>query len=137
MLLNKKGMTLIEVMIALIILLIVMLALMQTVTLGINSNVSNLLRDEATNIAELRITELRNKLFTDGILAATAGTDEVPPVTREFRNFAVDFRPRRTIADLDGDNKRVDITITWEWRNRTVASGNPYTYTVSTIVRRP
>lgn len=136
MLLNKKGMTLIEVMIALIILLIVMLALMQTVTLGINSNVSNLLRDEATNIAELRITELRNKLFTDGILAATAGTNEAP-VKREFRNFDVDFTPRRTIADLDGDNKRVDINITWEWRSRTVASGNPYTYTVSTIVRRP
>ena len=66
MLLNKKGMTLIEVMIALVILLIVMLALMQTVTLGINSNVSNLLRDEATNIAELRITELRNTLLADG-----------------------------------------------------------------------
>lgn len=136
MLLNKKGMTLIEVMIALIILLIVMLALMQTVTLGINSNVSNLLRDEATNIAELRITELRNTLFTDGILAATAGTNEAP-VTRKFRNFDVDFTPRRTIADLDGDNKRVDINITWEWRNRTIAAGNPYTYTVSTIVRRP
>lgn len=136
MLLNKKGMTLIEVMIALVILLIVMLALMQTVTLGINSNVSNLLRDEATKIAEQRITELRNTLFTDGALAATAGTDELP-VAREFRNFAVDFTPRRTIADLDGDNKRVDITITWEWRNRTIGAGNPYTYTVSTIVRRP
>jgi len=135
-LLNKKGMTLIEVMIALVILLIVMLALMQTVTLGMNVNVTNLLRDEATRIAEQRITELRNTLFTDGALAATAGTDEVA-VTREFRNFAVNFTPRRTIADLGGDDKRVDITITWEWRNRTVASGNPYTYTVSTVVRRP
>jgi hypothetical protein len=124
-------------MIALVILLIVMLALMQTVTLGISSNVTNLLRDEATKIAELRIAELRNKLFTDGALAATAGTDEVPVTRREFRNFAVDFTRRRTITDLGGDDKRVDITITWEWRNRTVAGGNPYTYTVSTIVRRP
>ena len=136
MLLNKKGMTLIEVMIALVILLIVMLALMQTVTLGINSNVNNLLRDEATKIAELRITELRNTLFTVGALAATAGTDEAA-VQRQFRNFAVNFTPRRTITDLGGDDKRVDIAITWEWRNRTVATGNPYTYTVSTIVRRP
>ena len=136
MLLNKKGMTLIEVMIALVILLIVMLALMQTTTLGINSNVTNLLRDEATRIAEQRITELRNTLFTDGALAATAGADDGLE-TREFRNFAVDFTRRRTITDLGGDDKRVDINITWEWRNRTVASGNPYTYTVSTIVRRP
>ena len=134
MLLNKKGMTLIEVMIALVILLIVMLALMQTVTLGIASNVNKLLRDEATKIAEQRIAELRNSPFAS--LTPTVGTDE-PAITREFRNFDVNFTPRRVITDLGGDDKRLDITITWEWKNRTIASGNPYTYTVSTIARRP
>ena len=70
MLLNKKGMTLIEVMIALVILLLVSLALMQTVTLGINSNVRNLLRDEAVKVADTRMIELMNTPFDDGLLAA-------------------------------------------------------------------
>ena len=43
---------------------------MQTVTLGINSNVPNLLRDEAVKIADTRMIELMNTPFDDGLLAA-------------------------------------------------------------------
>lgn len=128
--LNKKGMTLIEVMIALVILLLVSLALMQTVTLGINSNVRNLLRDEAVRIADTRITELMNTQFDSAILNATGGTTETA-VAKEFRNFPINFTPTRAITDLGGDNKRVDITVAWDWR------GNNYTHTISTVMRRP
>ena len=131
MLLNKKGMTLIEVMIALVILLLVSLALMQTVTLGINSNVRNLLRDEAVKVADTRMIELMNTPFDDGLLAAPGCCPVETVVTREFRNFPIDFTPTRTIADLGADNKRVDITVAWNWR------GNNYTHTISTVMRRP
>ena len=125
--LNKKGMTLIEVMIALVILLLVSLALMQTVTLGINSNARNLLRDEAVRIADMRITVLMNTRFDDLVCCVPIET----VVTREFRNFAIDFTPTRTITDLGADNRRIDITVAWGWR------GNNYTHTISTVVRRP
>lgn len=129
--LNKKGMTLIEVMIALVILLLVSLALMQTVTLGINSNVRNLLRDEAVKVADTRMIELMNTQFDDGLLAAPGCCPAETVVTREFRNFSINFTPTRTITDLGGDDKRIDITVAWDWR------GNNYTHTISTVVRRP
>lgn len=59
-LLNKKGLTLIEVMVALVVLLLVFLALMQTALVSIDSNMINVLRDEAVNIAEEQMSNQRN-----------------------------------------------------------------------------
>lgn len=62
-LLNKKGLSLVEVMIALVIFLLVFLALMQTALVGIDANMTNNLRNEAVNVAEIRMNEARNKPF--------------------------------------------------------------------------
>ena len=58
-LVDKKGLTLIEVMVALIVLLLVFLALMQTALLSIDSNMINVLRDEAVNIAEEQMSDCK------------------------------------------------------------------------------
>ncbi len=50
-------------MIALVILMVVSLALMQTALLGIRENLRNAMRDEAVNIADQRMNELRNTDF--------------------------------------------------------------------------
>ncbi len=57
---NKRGMTLIEVMIALMILMVVSMALLQTALLGMKENLRNAIRDEAVNVAEQRMNELRS-----------------------------------------------------------------------------
>lgn len=63
--LNKKGLTLVEVMIALVIFLFVFFALMQTALVGIDANMINSLRNEAVNIAEMRMNEdVRSIPFT-------------------------------------------------------------------------
>ncbi len=47
-------------MIALVVLLVVSLALMQTALVSIDANMTNILRDEAVGIAEMRMNEARN-----------------------------------------------------------------------------
>jgi prepilin-type N-terminal cleavage/methylation domain-containing protein len=77
---NKKGLTLVEVMIALVVLLIVSLALMQTALVSIDANTKNSLRDEATSVAEMRINEARNLAWAS--LQTDASTDsDYDPVT--------------------------------------------------------
>ena len=61
--LNKRGMSLVEVMIALLVMLLVFFALMQTALVGIDSNMLNSLRSEAVNVAEMRMNEARNEPF--------------------------------------------------------------------------
>lgn len=58
--LDNKGMSLVEVMVALVILLFVSLAMMQTALVSIESNMRNVLRDEAVSIAEMRMNDAKS-----------------------------------------------------------------------------
>ena len=124
-LLNKKGLTLVEVLIALVVLLFVSLAMLQTALVSIDSNMRNVLRDEAVSIAEMEMNEARNSAF-DSLTGTLTGT-----VQRNIRNISnFTFNITRTITDLTTDNKQVDISVAWTWK------GNPYTHTIISIVRR-
>ena len=57
---NKKGVSLVEVMISLVILLIVSMGLLQASLLSIDSNVRNELRDEAVRIASESMAQRRS-----------------------------------------------------------------------------
>jgi len=130
---NNKGVTLIEMMVAIVILLIVSLALMQTSLVGISTNVKNLMRDEAVNIAEMRINQLRNQQFTASTVssALTATTDAAEAaLQRSFRGFSVDFTPSLTIADITGDTKQITVTVSWSYKGKANSQG------MTTIMRR-
>lgn len=129
--LNKKGLTLVEVMIALVVLLIVSLALMQTALVSIDSNMTNILRDEAVSIAEISMNEARNTPFNN--LVGTSNST----ILRNFRNANFQYSVTRTVTNLNSDNKQVNVTVTWEWKENTVANGNPLVHSITSIVRRP
>ena len=139
------GLTLIEVLIALVVFLLISIALMQTALVVIDSNMINVLRDEAVNIAEMRMNDARNLGFTDtvdnlvsdaGGLAGACPAGFSPTglgllVERDFRNISdFDFCTNREVNDLDIDNKEVIITVGWIWK------GQDYTHSITTIVRR-
>lgn len=128
MLKNNKGVSLVEMMIALVILLLVFLALMQVALISIDSNLKNLIRDEAVNIAEQRLSDLRNKPFDDTFLP-TGSADETG-IVRSFRGINITFTPNRTITNLSIDNKLIIIAVGWDWK------GEHFTHTARTIKRR-
>jgi len=114
---------------------------MQTALLSIDSNMTNVIRDEAVGIAEGRMNEARNILFDNlapdpNAFIAGANCPAGFPATgvlieRDLRNIAnFDFCTNRTVAPLGMDNRQVNITVGWIWK------GNPYTHAISTIVRR-
>lgn len=133
-LLNKKGVTLIEMMISLIILLVVSLALMQTALLGLSMNVQNQIRNEAVNVAEMRMNQLTGLPFTrtvtDPSLVAPGTAPAETVVPRNFRGFSIIFTPTRTIADINASSKQITIVVTWNYK------GQAYTHGVTTIMRR-
>jgi hypothetical protein len=61
---SNTGLTLVEVIVALVIALLVFLALMQTALIGIGVNMGNALRDEAVGISEMRLEAMRNIPYT-------------------------------------------------------------------------
>ena len=130
---NKTGFTLVEVMIALVISLVIGLALMQTAIVGIDSNMINVLRDEAVNIAERKVSDARNVPF-DSIVPDTSTV-----VTSSMRNIiSYPYTVTQTVIQPTGsDVKVVTIEVKWDWKDKTVANGNAYTHTITTVVRKP
>jgi prepilin-type N-terminal cleavage/methylation domain-containing protein len=131
---NKKGVTLIEMMIALVILLVVSLAFMQTALLGTSMNVKNQLRDEAVNIAEMRMNQLRSLPFTDlstdPYLVSPGNTPAEAAIQRNFRGFSINYTPTRTISDISTDAKQVTVVVSWSYR------GQAYTHGITSIMRK-
>ena len=139
---DNKGLTLVEVLIAMVVFLLVSLAMMQTALVGIDSNMRNILRDVDVNVTDMRINEARNVPFASLVSDAAD-----VPITREVRSIAggVTFATRVIVTELDGDGnlgtddantKQINVTTTWEWRDNTVASGNAFTHRISTIRQR-
>ncbi len=130
---NNKGVTLIEMMISLVILLVVSLALMQTSILGMKTNAQNVVRDEAVNVAEMRINQLRSLPFpvapAINDLTATINALDTQQ-TRTFRGFTTTYAPSRTVTDLNADSKQITISVSWTY------GGRAFSHTVTTIMRR-
>lgn len=125
MLLNNRGVTLVEVIIALTLMLVVFLALMQTAIVSIDSNIKNLLRDDAVSIAEAGMDEARNVPF-DLLSGSTPSA-----VERKARDITTTYNVTRAVTDLNADNKKVDVTVQWTWK------GETYTHRDTTIIRKP
>jgi len=131
---NRKGFTLVEVMVALVILLFVFLALMQIALVSINSNINNLFRDEAVSVAEQHMIFIRNMPFdsvTDTSSTLVSDTRAEINDTRDFRNFPLTFIPQRQVTDHGLDNKQVDIRVSWTWK------GETFTHSINAVLRRP
>jgi len=147
---KEKGFSLVEVMIALVVLLLVFMGLMQTALLSIDSNMRNILRDEALKIAAERLEETRNLPFDDVIddTADAVPDDNLalpacqrPPVSdpnpfpvevqKDFRNIQdFPFGTRRTVTDRDADTKEIQIMVRWEYRDEC------FTHSIMTLRRR-
>jgi prepilin-type N-terminal cleavage/methylation domain-containing protein len=123
---NNKGVSLIEVMIALVILMFVSLAVMKTALVGMSTNLQNAMRDEAVNIVDLKLNELRDTAFDSITLVTVTEAD----VVRDFRGAKVYYTPKRIVERINADTKQITMSVDWVYRR------NSYTHSVTTIMRR-
>jgi len=129
---NKEGMTLIEVLIAVVITFIVFLGLSGSGIFVLNENIKNSLRDEAVSVAGMEMEQIRNFPFDN--LYSAPGTQSVDNVTRQIRGLTVNYGVTRTVTILDLNNLQVSINVTWtRTENNQTRS---YNDNIATIVRR-
>ena len=130
---NNRGMTLIEVLVAMAIVFIVFLGMSSAGLVVLDQNIKKFQRDEAVSVAEMDMQQVRNTPF-----AAIANDNHV--VNRQIRGLNVGYAVARTVANPDGttpandpNNRRVTINVTWNRieNNQT----RSYNHTVLTIVR--
>ena len=116
---NDKGFTMLELLVSLVIMTIGILALLQVVTVSIAVNSGNKMRNDAIQICDQTLGELRSKLYTDADL--TPGTTNAT-VTQKNALGSVSYTVTKTVTTLTNhalgtDNiagaKHVMITVSW------------------------
>jgi prepilin-type N-terminal cleavage/methylation domain-containing protein len=153
---NKKGVTLVEVMIALVILLVVFMGLIQASLLSIENTATTALRDEAVRLASETVTALRTgppndldragdatdlhsfRLNSDPSASATERGNATRlgiNTVRGSRNLSSNYVVTITIDPLGSYNKQVTVEVNWDWKERTFAGGNPNSHKVVVLLR--
>jgi prepilin-type N-terminal cleavage/methylation domain-containing protein len=118
---GNAGVTLVEVLISLVILLIVFMGLLQASIMSIDHNLRNSVRDEAVRLGSEYMTRTRSLPFAS--LTATlancssANWGTLALTNRNFRNMTQPYLIYRCIEDLDTDNKRIGINVRWTYRS--------------------
>jgi prepilin-type N-terminal cleavage/methylation domain-containing protein len=120
---NNRGFTLVEVLVAMVILSIAMLGVLEAMTIAMQHNLELYCRDESVRIAEQDMNEARNVSFT-------AVADRDYEVKRTYKKFERSFRVIRTVAALSANSSSVQIQVYW------TINGKGHNHYVTSIVSR-
>jgi prepilin-type N-terminal cleavage/methylation domain-containing protein len=131
---NKEGMTLIEVLIAIVITFIVFLGLSASGIFVLNENIKNSLRDEAVSVAGMEMEQARNLPFDN--LYYAPGTQSVDNVIRQIRGLTVNYGVTRTVTRFGTDPNNLQVSINVTWTRTENNQTRTYNDNIATIVRR-
>jgi type IV pilus assembly protein PilV len=111
---NKKGFTLTELLVAIVIMMVGMLALLQASNVVIEYNLKNHLRDEAITIGEKYMNELKGQGFN----ATDLNTLTVASNIRgSGRTYTVERSSTVLASDSSGPtSKQLQVTVRWKYR---------------------
>ncbi len=114
---NEAGFTLVEFMVATVILMVGMLGLLQSANVAINSNRQNQLRNEATLVMDNVLAQELAKGYASASVLSTY-TCEHRKVLNGFVNYSV------TRSGITFPNsKEVRFTVSWRYRNARYSYG--------------
>lgn len=112
---KNKGFTLVEVMVALLVLFISMMASLYALEIAVAHNIDNTIMEEAVRIAEQKMNEFRGTAFT----SLVDGTTQVN-VTKTIRRISQTFTVKTTIQTFSADSSHaIQVVVSWDKGGRT------------------
>lgn len=123
---NSSGFTLIEFLVAIVILMVGMLGLLQSINLAMQKSVENALRAEAVIIADEAMGHARAKTT----FAALSTITKSSQVLRSARGIQKSYST--TVAVTQPTDRSKQIIVNVSWRNKGVRSNHGISSIVST-----
>jgi len=109
---DEGGFSIVELLVAVVILVFVSIALLQTAIVNIEFNTKNAIRDEGVRLAREMINEMR----TGAMANAVDYNGVTETLNRRVRNMDVKYTVITTTAPVSAGNMRLDVTVEWKWK---------------------
>jgi type IV pilus assembly protein PilV len=122
---NNSGFTLIEFLVAIVILMVGLLGLLQTVNYAIAHNMVNQMRQTALIVGDELMNKEKLKVF-DAISTTTSTVVSQQLVNGAFRSYSV----VKTNTGVGSQSKNIDLQVTWRYK------GVRYVHSVSSLVSK-
>lgn len=106
---GMRGFTLLEMMIAMVILMVGLLGMLTTINVAIQQSTDDQLREIAVGIGEDRIRDLA-RLPMNSLLTFPAETSRV---TKPFRGYSAGFNVTRTTSALGSSSAEIKVIVSW------------------------
>jgi type IV pilus assembly protein PilV len=126
---NEGGFTLLELVVAVVILMVGLLGMLQAIGLSIKTNLQNELRTKGMMIGEDQMARIKSLPFDN--ITATGTGEKTISVPASMRSSVVNFTVTKKIETISTQAKKIDVYV---W---CLHQGNKYEHVVSSVVTQP
>lgn len=112
----NHGFTLIEVLVAIVILMVGLLGMFQSINLALDKNLENQYRQNAVSIGEKMLGDQKAMKF-DNITGRNVRTVETVASNSVFKNFSVEHHVTN-LSVSDVKSKQISVMVWWRYRGR-------------------
>lgn len=113
---NKTGFTLLELLVALVILMVGMMSLLSAATNAISLNLDNILKDEAVQIADAKMRVVKgNKSATFSLPFQNLSITTIQ--TSKLRSKTTPYTVTLSSSSTGGNSNLLQVLVTWNYKN--------------------
>ncbi|GFE58273.1 prepilin-type N-terminal cleavage/methylation domain-containing protein [Geobacter sp. AOG1] len=108
---NNDGFTLVEVLVAIVIMVVGLLGLLEAVNVAMEHNLRNQLRDQSVYVGEKILNDMRGQQFDSTFTNHTT-------IPMSLRGVSKKFTVDTTTIPLGADTKQYGVVVKWTYKNR-------------------
>jgi type IV pilus assembly protein PilV len=123
---EQQGFTLVEFLVAIVILMVGMLGMLASINIAMEKNLETAFRTEAIMVADDQMMHLRVRPFDS--VSTTVASPPKTLVTRDLRGIMKNYSVQKIVVQRTSQSKEITLNVTWHKKKE------PYSHSISSVI---